>query len=83
MSVSQTQVVGVAVPAYPQAREGRQLVGANRTQALGVTAFLVGFTSLSGAFYSGKIFFYLLAVALVAVSIAAFRKCKPWENSEN
>jgi hypothetical protein len=83
MGTSQTQTVGIAVQSYTQAGERRNLMGANRTQALGVTAFLAGFTALSGAFYSGKVLLYILAVALLAVSIGAFRKCKGWENPEN
>ena len=83
MAASQTQVVGVAVPSYAQTAEGRNLMGANRTQGLGITAFLVGFTALSGAIYSGKVLLYLVAVALIGVSIWAFRKVKPLENSEN
>lgn len=58
-------------------------MGANPTQAVGVTAFLLAFTALSGAIYGGKIVLYLAAVALLAGSVVAFRKCKPLENSEN
>jgi len=58
-------------------------MGANRTQALGITAFLIGFTALSGGIYSGKALLYLVAVALIGVSIWAFRKVKPLENPEN
>ena len=83
MGASQTQVVGIAVQSYPQAGERRNLMGANRTQGLGVAAFLAAFTALSAAVYSGRILLYLFAVALLAVSIAAFQKAKPWENSEN
>ncbi len=83
MAVSHTQAVGIAVQSYSQTAEGRNLMGANRTQGLGITAFLVGFTALSGAIYSGKVLLYLVAVALIGVSIWAFRKVKPLENPEN
>ena len=59
-------------------------MGANSTQAVGVTAFLLGFTALSGAFYKGgSILLFLVAAALLAGSVGAFRKCKPLENAEN
>ncbi len=82
-AVSRTPAVEVAVPSYVQTVEGRNLMGANRTQGLGITAFLAGFTALSGGMYSGKVLLYLVAVALIGVSIWAFRKVKPLENSEN
>ncbi len=82
MAVSQTQVVGIAVQSHTQIKEERNLMGANRTQGIGIVTFLLAFTALSGAIYSGKVVLYLAAVALLAVSIAAFRKCKPLENSE-
>ena len=83
MAASHTQAVGIAVQSHTKTAEGRNLMGANRTQGLGITAFLVGFTVLSGAIYSGKALLYLVAVGLIAVSIWAFRKVKPFENSEN
>ena len=82
-AVSQTQAVGLAAQSFAQAAEGKSPVGANRTQALGVTTFLVGFTALSGAIYSGRILLYLAAVGLVALSMWLFRKCKPWETQGN
>ena len=83
MAVTHTQAVGIAVQSYAQTVEGRNLMGANRTQGLGITAFLAGFTALSGAMYSGKALLYLVAVALIGVSIWAFQKVKPLENPEN
>lgn len=84
MAATQTQAVRIAVQSsHVQPAERRNLMGANRTQGLGITAFLVGFTALSGALYSGKALLYLVAVASIAVSIWAFRKVKPLENSEN
>jgi hypothetical protein len=83
MAVTHTPAVGVAAQSYAQTIEGRNLMGANRTQGLGITLFLAGFTALSGGLYSGKVLLYLLAVALIGASIWAFRKVKPLENSEN
>jgi hypothetical protein len=83
MAVTHTPAVGVAAQSHAQAVEGRNLMGANRTQGLGIALFLAGFTALSGGLYSGKALLYLLAVALIGASIWAFRKVKPLENSEN
>lgn len=58
-------------------------MGANRSQAVSVAAFLLGFTFLAGALYSGRAVFYLLSVGLLAVSVGVFLKCKPLEYSEN
>jgi hypothetical protein len=58
-------------------------MGANPTQAVGITAFLLGFTALSGALYAGSILLYIVTIALLATSVAAFRKAKPLENAEN
>jgi len=58
-------------------------MGANSTQAVGTTAFLLGFTALSGGMYGGKFILYVVAVLLLAGSVAAFRKCKPLEHVEN
>lgn len=83
MAATQTQAVGIAVSTQTQTAEGRNLMGANRTQGVGVLAFLEGFTALAGGVYSGKVVLYLAGVALLAASIWAFRKVKPLENSEN
>ena len=58
-------------------------MGANPTQAVGVLAFLLGFTALSGAIYAGSILLYIVTAVLLAGSVAAFRKCKPLEHAEN
>ncbi len=58
-------------------------MGSNPTQAVGILAFLLGFTALSGAIYKGSILLYIVTIALLAGSVAAFRKCKPLENVEN
>ena len=58
-------------------------MGANSTQAVGITAFLLGFTALSGGMYAGKISLYVVAVLLLAGSVAAFRKFKPLEHVDS
>ncbi|HXM96260.1 MAG TPA: hypothetical protein VOA64_18725 [Candidatus Dormibacteraeota bacterium] len=83
MAATNTQVAGIAVQTRTQIKEERNVMGANRTQAVGIVTFLLAFTALSGAIYSGKVVWYLAALALLAISIVFFRKCKPWENQEN
>jgi len=58
-------------------------MGANPTQAVAVTAFLLAFTALSAAIFKGSVLFYLATAVLLAISISAFRKCKPLEHAEN
>jgi hypothetical protein len=58
-------------------------MGANPTQAVGVTVFLLAFTALAGAIYAGSFLLYLVAVAFLAGSIAIFRRIKPLEQAEN
>jgi hypothetical protein len=82
-AVSQTPAVGVAVKSYAPTAEGSNSVGANRTQGLGITLFLAGFTAFSGGLYSGKVLWYILAAVLIGASVWAFRKIKPLEKSEN
>jgi hypothetical protein len=58
-------------------------MGANATQAGGVVTFLVAMTliaaGLAGEFAA---VFLLLGLAVLAVSIALFLKCKSWEHAE-
>ena len=82
MAVTHTPAVGVGAKSYAQTGEGKSLTGANRTQGLGIALFLAGFTALSGGLYSGKALVYVVAVVLIGVSVWAFRKVKPLENSE-
>ena len=37
-------------------------MGANPSQAVGITAFLLGFTALSGALYAGSILLYIVTI---------------------
>jgi hypothetical protein len=57
-------------------------MGANKTQAVGVTAFLLAFVAMPAAYWGG-ILVFLLGVALLVVAVIAFLKCKPWETAEN
>ena len=69
---------------YPHDESGRVgILGANSTQAVGVLACLLAFTFLPiGIMTSGAIY-YLLAIALLVVSVIIFAKCKPLEHQEN
>jgi len=58
-------------------------MGANPTQGIAVLLFLLAFTCLGIAMYSGgNIVFLLLTVVFAGVSVSMFLKCKPWEDSE-
>ena len=57
-------------------------MGANPTQAVGVTLFLLAFVMLAGAMAGGGILLIAGFLALLGVSIAAFLKCKPWEHEK-
>lgn len=57
-------------------------MGANPTQAVGVTLFLIAFTLLAGAFAGGGVLYLLGFAACLAGSVMMFLKCKPWEQRE-
>jgi hypothetical protein len=57
-------------------------MGANSTQAVGLTAFLIAFTLISAGIAGGGIVVSLVGVVLLAVSLGVFRKAKPWEEAE-
>jgi hypothetical protein len=57
-------------------------MGAHSTQALGVMAFLLGFTVLPVGLLRGGVIYYLLTIVLLGVSVAIFHKCKPLENAD-
>jgi hypothetical protein len=59
-------------------------MGSNSTQAQGVALFFVAFTLISaGLAASTNFLLLLLGIALLAVSIVLFVKCKPWEQEED
>ncbi len=57
-------------------------MGANPTQALAITLFLLAFAFLAGAFAGGGIILILGFLLCLGSSIALFLKCKPWEHTE-
>lgn len=54
-------------------------MGANATQAVAVSFFLVGFTVLAGGFAGGGILLDVIGVALIGLSAFFFARCKPLE----
>jgi len=58
-------------------------MGANSTQAVGVTIYLMALTALAVGFARGGFIYYLATLVLLGVAIAIFLKCKPLENAEN
>jgi hypothetical protein len=57
-------------------------MGNNSTQGIAVLLFLLSFTFLGGALYTGgNILFLLLFLGGFVASIAVFLKCKPMENT--
>jgi hypothetical protein len=58
-------------------------MGANPTQAQGLVLFLVAFTLIAAGLAADvSLIALLLGLAVLAVSIALFVKCKPWEHNE-
>ena len=55
-------------------------MGANPTQAVGLTLFLIAFTLLAGSFAGGGILYGIGFLVVLGISIALFLKCKPWEH---
>jgi len=57
-------------------------MGANSTQAVGVSAFLIAFTLISAGIAWSGILVSLVGIVLLAVALGVFRKAKPWEEAE-
>ena len=57
-------------------------MGANSTQAAGITVFLTAFVVLCAGLAGGGMLLELIGVVLIAVSAGLFLKCKPWEHTE-
>jgi hypothetical protein len=58
-------------------------MGANPTQALGVVLFFTGFTAMAAGLAMDTSFLLLIAgLALMAVAVVLFLRCKPWEYRE-
>ena len=59
-------------------------MGANRTQAVGVTSFLAAFVFIAaGMAAGGNLLLILLGLVLLGISFAVFLKAKPWEHEES
>ncbi|HEY3936442.1 MAG TPA: hypothetical protein VGL97_03385 [Bryobacteraceae bacterium] len=56
-------------------------MGANATQAVAITIFLIAFILLAGAFAGGGLLFAVGALILLGVACYFFLKCKPLENA--
>jgi hypothetical protein len=57
-------------------------MGANSTQAVAITLFLIAFVALAGAFAGGGLMLAVGALVLLGISCFFFLKCKPWEQKE-
>ena len=57
-------------------------MGANSTQAVAITFFLIAFVALAGAFAGGGLMLAVGAVVLLGISCFFFLKCKSWENNK-
>ena len=58
-------------------------MGANSTQAVAISIFLVGFTVLAGGFAGGGFILALIGLVLLGVAAYFFWKCKPLEEQHN
>jgi hypothetical protein len=59
-------------------------MGANPTQATGVALSFIAFTVVAAGFAAdGNLLIILLGLAILAVSVVVFRRCKPWEERED
>ena len=57
-------------------------MGANRTQALGLLAFLIAFVLVAGGAAGGGLLLIIVGLVVLAVSLGIFLKAKPWETRE-
>ena len=57
-------------------------MGANTTQAGGITVFLLAFVLLAYGIADGGILFDLIGAVLLAGAAGLFLKCKAWEHTE-
>jgi hypothetical protein len=57
-------------------------MGANSTQALAITLFLIAFTLLAGAFAGGGAVLAIGFLLLLGIALFLFMKCKPWEETK-
>ena len=58
-------------------------MGANPTQAQGAALFFAAFVVISAGLAADVSYvLVLLGIALLVTAIALFRRCKPWEQTE-
>ena len=57
-------------------------MGANRTQGLGLLAFLIAVVLLAGGAAGGGLLVDIIGMVVLAVSLGVFLKAKPWETRE-
>jgi hypothetical protein len=58
-------------------------MGANPRQAQGVVLFFIAFTFIAGGFAADiNWLLMIVGLALLALSLGVFLKCKPWEYRE-
>jgi hypothetical protein len=57
-------------------------MGANATQAVAITLFLIAFVLAAGAMAGGGIVLAIGFLVLLAISGFFFLKCKPWEHGK-
>ena len=58
-------------------------MGANSTQGIAVLLFVLAFTFLGGAMFTGgNVLLILLFLVSLGASIWQFLRCKPWEQME-
>jgi hypothetical protein len=85
MGANSTQGLAIPIPVTSTSTSTKGLeMGANSTQGVAIVLFLVGFTFLAGALFTGGGLLYLLLFAVcVVASIGLFLKCKPSEHRES
>jgi hypothetical protein len=74
--------IGFVTGRQNQNLSGGDTMGANPTQAIGITLFLIAFVLLAGAMAGGGILYLLGFLVMLGISIATFLKCKPWEDEK-
>ena len=70
------------VKAVEATNSGGAPMGANSTQAIGISLFLTGFVFLAGAAAGGGVLLALVGLALIGGACVFFLKCKPWEDQK-
>ena len=58
-------------------------MGANRTQAVGVSLFLIAFVLIAGGAVGGGVLLFIAGLAVLAGSAVVFMKAKPLEEGQD